>query len=412
MANSVSVYNAEFWANAAQTLHKPRALYRQLANFRAEAIVKRGSTFHRILPVRTEIGEYTVGADIDAQDVSGSDESIVVSTQRAFRIRLDNIEEIQSSVALQKSYGKRAAKDLANVIDSDFLYEVVNAGNLVDDGVVGGGTSGNALSLTGSNVSEAFSNLQKFLGIENVDSTEGTFAVIDPYTAQTIVTQFGERESAFGDVVSKDGIKYSGRSFRMFGMDVFVTNNYTRKEVLSLATQPTNGDTVTLTIGGNAQVFTFVAAIGSTAGNVLIGADVDATRASFEALLNAPGTTSATQVALSGNDLRRFTTAVVAVDSPSGDTLTIYSKGRSIGVAETLTDGTDGFVAAKRSSLLMMGKRGAVDGIVQIKPRMKVADENRNFGANVMGLSLYEWKTFSDGAVQMVRLDVARNAGA
>jgi microcystin-dependent protein len=67
----------------------------------------------------------------------------------------------------------------------------------------------------------------------------------------------------------------------------------------SLGTNPTNTHTLTLTINGTAVVFTFVSSIGSTAGNVLIGASAAATAANLIALLQQPQTTTSTGVALS-----------------------------------------------------------------------------------------------------------------
>lgn len=66
---------------------------------------------------------------------------------------------------------------------------------------------------------------------------------------------------------------------------------------------PSNGETVTLTINGTACVFTFVTTIGSTPGNVLIGGNVAASRANLAALINAPGVTTANGVAFTGAQL-------------------------------------------------------------------------------------------------------------
>lgn len=67
----------------------------------------------------------------------------------------------------------------------------------------------------------------------------------------------------------------------------------------TLSTNPTNTKTLTLDINGANVVFTFVTSIGSTAGNVLIGATAAATVANLLALLQQPQTTTATGVALS-----------------------------------------------------------------------------------------------------------------
>lgn len=69
-----------------------------------------------------------------------------------------------------------------------------------------------------------------------------------------------------------------------------------------LAAQPTNGDTITLTLNTTDVVFTFVSVIGATAGNVLIGATVAATLANLKGLIQTPGSTTGTQVALSGGN--------------------------------------------------------------------------------------------------------------
>src|ERR1700678_655774 len=68
---------------------------------------------------------------------------------------------------------------------------------------------------------------------------------------------------------------------------------------ISLATNPTNGQTLTLDINGVNVVITFVSSIGTAAGNVLIGASAAATLANLIALLLQPQTTTATGVALS-----------------------------------------------------------------------------------------------------------------
>lgn len=64
-----------------------------------------------------------------------------------------------------------------------------------------------------------------------------------------------------------------------------------------LSTNPGNTKTLTLTINGSPVVFTFVSSIGTTPGNVLIGASAAATCANLLALLTQPQTTTATGVA-------------------------------------------------------------------------------------------------------------------
>lgn len=79
-------------------------------------------------------------------------------------------------------------------------------------------------------------------------------------------------------------------------------------------------DTQTVVIAG--ITFTSVASIGSTAGNFLIGASAAATLANLAGLINAPSTTSATQVALSAAN-QGVLSALGAVATVSGTVLTL-----------------------------------------------------------------------------------------
>jgi len=92
--------------------------------------------------------------------------------------------------------------------------------------------------------------------------------------------------------------------------------------VLALGTNPGNTKTATLTINGTAIVFTFVSSIGSTPGNVLIGASAAATCANLLALLQNPQTTTATGVALSSANQALIVFCGYAL---SGTSITIYS---------------------------------------------------------------------------------------
>lgn len=71
---------------------------------------------------------------------------------------------------------------------------------------------------------------------------------------------------------------------------------------LVFTANPTNGDTLTLTLNGTAITITFVSVIGANPGNVLIGANTAATITNLLGLLQSPGTTNANQVALSGGN--------------------------------------------------------------------------------------------------------------
>jgi hypothetical protein len=93
----------------------------------------------------------------------------------------------------------------------------------------------------------------------------------------------------------------------------------------TLSTNPANGKTLTLDINGTNVVITFVTSIGSTAGNVLIGASAAATCANLMGLLFNPTITSATQVAIGLNTAANVTLINYLGYSLTGTTLVISS---------------------------------------------------------------------------------------
>ena len=92
--------------------------------------------------------------------------------------------------------------------------------------------------------------------------------------------------------------------------------------VLALGTNPANTKTWTLTINGTAVTGTFVSSIGSTAGNVLIGASAAATAQNLLNLLQNPQTTTSTSVALSSANIALTVFCGYALN---GTSITIYS---------------------------------------------------------------------------------------
>lgn len=124
----------------------------------------------------------------------------------------------------------------------------------------------------------------------------------------------------------------------------------------TLATNPSNTQTLTLDINGTNVVFTFVSSIGSTAGNVLIGASAAATVANLIALLRQPQTTSSTGVALSSANQQLV--GYLTFDAPS-TTLYVMSSNTSLYAPLTSFSGsttaTSGSYTAQTMQLYVHG---------------------------------------------------------
>ncbi|AVT83660.1 tail fiber protein [Rhodopseudomonas palustris] len=112
----------------------------------------------------------------------------------------------------------------------------------------------------------------------------------------------------------------------------------------SFPTNPTAGQTFTLTINGNAVVLTCVSSIGSTPGNFLRGATAAASAANALALLLQPQTTTATGVALSAANqllVSYFSYALVGTTlTLSSNNTNAFSPVTSFSAATNITGGS------------------------------------------------------------------------
>ena len=189
------------------------------------------------------------------------------------------------------------------------------------------------------------------------------------------------------------------------GAEVYVSENLTGSALFSMATQPTDGDTVTI----NGVVFTFKTTLGATHGNVLIGGSADAARANLAALINAPGTTTANGVALSSADQLTITDTLrlVATNDNTANTMEIVGTGSgAMTVSETLTDGTDGW--SRNCVHAYFGKKAAIDMVVQDMKEVDMRETADRRGTNVFSSYLAGIKTFTDGSKKFLNVKLAR----
>lgn len=105
----------------------------------------------------------------------------------------------------------------------------------------------------------------------------------------------------------------------------------------AFALNPSNGETITITVDGTPVTVTFVSTIGATAGNILIGGSASVTRANFVNFINNPTVTSANQVAVTGGSL----TAIQKLSATDDASLNAFirvinTSSTSLTVTETL----------------------------------------------------------------------------
>lgn len=396
MANNLSASFEEIWAREQQEVFYKTNVGVKIADMSFNSSMRSGDTLNRPYRSSTEVQVYTRGTDITIDDLTDTNEQLVVDKQYANGFYVDEFDRIQDKYDAALAYGKDNWVKLSNQVDADILGEVFNATSTVDDGSIGG-TSGNGIALSTTNILKVFGAAKKALRFQNVP-LDGAYGVISP-EFEDILVQYGiGRDTSMGD-----GVFTNGKIGTANGFELYVSNNTAGSAVLGLATNPSNNDPITI----EGVTFTFVSSIGTTAGNVLIGANVDATRANLATLINAPTVTTSTGVALSTQNARKFQACVTAVNDNTANTLTLKYKGvGTLTVSEALTDGTDTWTATKIKQHCLFGIKGNPVCVMQRTPSVMRKEEPKKLGANYLNGVLYGVKTFSDNAKQMVNVEI------
>lgn len=396
MANNFTADFPEIWAKEQQRIFYKENVAMKIADTSFRGEMSNGDTLNRPYRSSNAVQTYTRGTDITIDDKTDTNEQLVINRQFATGFYMDDFDKVQSNYDLISKYASDDGVYLANQVDADVLGEYVNAASTVDDGSIGG-TAGNGISLSTSNVLKTVSAAKKDLAKQNIPLSD-LFGVISPEFEDILIQYGAGRDTTMGDGFNKDGAIMDFYNFRLYR-----SNQTSGSAVLGMATNPTNGDTITI----EGVTFTFVSSIGTTAGNVLIAGTVDGTRANLEALINSPSTTTANGVALADNDARVFGNQVTATNNDTTDEITVVYKGvGSITVSETLTAGGDTWAATSQKQHNLFGKKGAITLVMQSDARPQVKDEPKKFGVNILNGVLYGVKTFADGAKQLVNVEL------
>lgn len=414
MANSLNNNTfQQFWSRRMQRKHAKEAVYRAITSFEEQNLLKQGDTVHR--PYRSAIvGQtYTRGTSVTIQDLTNTDETLVVNTAQVFPFYIDDLDQLQSNYRFINEYADDAGIQLVNFLDGDILAEYVNAGSVIDDSVInpGVGIAGNGIVLDVSNVQKIFSTAKARLARKNV-AKNGMFAVISPDVEQVLTDYLSGKNSNLGDSTS-----LNGHIGHYYGFDLYRSNNVTWTGTLTAANQPNDGDTVTLKtydIYGVVQTitFTFKTTLGSTPGNVLIGGSASAANTNLTAAFNAPSVTTANLVALSSTSLGYLFYGLKFSATATATSTSVVAPGQGfIQVGANLTaSATDGWVSTKQIQHILMGIKGAIDVVIQARPTTEIKDVPDKIGKNILPWILYGKKTFTEGKAKLVDVQIRTDA--
>ncbi len=385
---SLSVYKEAF-DNTYQEVFNKVLVGKKIANMRFEPTLKYGESIERVIydasAVRVRDTSRGSASTIDA--LTDSSELLTVNLEKEAVFHISDGEVSQAGpLNPGEVIGGQVAIKVATDLDARILAETVNASQTFDTGdLTTLASSGVPITMDSTNVPKMVTRMPAKLKSANQTLTNMAL-VLDSYGVADMEQYLLGKEFDIVTSVFKNG--YTGA---IATAEVYVSENLTGEAVLTAAGTFTDTQTVII----NGVTFTSVSSIGSTAGNFLIGADAAASLTNIAGLINNPGTTSATQVALSSADQIAMTDTYKVTATATATTLTVVCVGSGrLTVSETQDNSSwaDAFIHA------YYGKKGAIDLVVQDIKEVDMRPTADRRGTNVFTSYLAGLKTFSDGA--------------
>lgn len=391
--------------NAYQEVFQKVLVAKEIMNTRFESVLKYGESVERVAFDLSNVRVRSVvrGAASTIDPVTDSSELLEINLEKEAVFHISDGEVKQAGpLNPGEKIGGEIAMKVALDLDARCFAQVLNALYDFDNGDLTTTTSSGAgITLNSTTVPQMVTRMPaKLRRVNNQQISTNMVLVVDSYAASDIAQYLLGKNIDLAGSVFKNGYTDVVSTAKMY-----VSENLTGEAVLGLATQPTDGDTVV--IGG--VTFTFKTTLGSTAGNVLIGASADEARANLTALINDPGTTTAQGVALSAADqiIIQDVLRLAATNNNTTNKMTLVGTGSGrLVLSETFTDVTDAW--DKNFIHAYFGKRGAIDLVVQDMKEVDMRPTSDRRGTNVFSSYLAGVKTFADGAKKF--LDVLINA--
>lgn len=335
---------------------------------------------------------YTKYTNQTIQDVTTGNDTIVINTTPMVTFAMDVIDEGDDYIDVKPEVIQDASYQIKKRIDGDFFAQVTNAKWKYDANGFGRNTGTlSPITLTtgaSQNISTVFGKAKAGLTNNGANGSKLALCIDDFISADLTTLGMETNVSGVADVSYTRG--FQGR---FGGMDAYSVSMLSSSVVFDLATQPTDGDTITI----QGVTFTFKTTLGSTAGNVLIGASADAASINLVALLNAPGTTTAQGVALSSDD-QAILEAISAVDGTN--LLTISSKNGALMASTSMTNASNDLQAQVVNACIM--EKGSIKMAIRNGVKVDSRDEPLKLVTNYFIYARYGLKVTTRSKERMV----------
>lgn len=394
---SLQNFKPEF-DNAYQEIFQKVLVAKKIANLRFEPVLKFGESVERVAYdiSGVQVRDVTRGSASTIDTVDDSSELLQVNLEKEAAFHISDGEVSQAGpLNPGETIGAQIAIKVAANFDALIFAEVLNAAYTFDTGdLTTLASTGVPFSLTSTTVPQFVTRAPAKLRRNN-QTLMNLVMVVDSYAAADIAQYLLGKEIDLAASVFQNGY-----TSVVSQAEMYVSENLTSTAILTFS--DVGVDTQTVSINGIAM--TSVATIGTTAGNFLIGANATASAANLAGLINNPGTTSATQVALSTANQALFKQYGLSASADAG-VLTLTAKGAG---ALTLAETQDNAAWSKNTLHAYFGKKGAIDAVLQDMKEVDMRPTSDRRGTNVFSSYLGGIKTFTDGSKKFLNVKLAK----
>lgn len=295
-----------------------------------------GLTFNMPQLANMQVGNYT--GTLTVKNVTTQNSTLTMDKKPYVTFNYDDTDKKLDSWDIISQAGNDAIYKIKQQMEGDFFSQYGSARYR---------NSTPSAVLTTSTAYSTFS--QAVATLINAGVPEDEICIIgDAYDYDIIAQQAISSTFSLSDSSFQRG--YVGA--KLAGAMLYRNQNLTNTYILDIATQPTAGDTLTI----NGLTFTFVAAIGSTAGNILIETDANTTVSYLIEAINAaatgvPGANVGVKYVAFSDDNADFLTGMTASDGTNQMLMT--SKHGYRVVSSSMTNASNDWQAVYEHALVM-----------------------------------------------------------
>lgn len=375
MANNIEAFNPQLWSARIQKRREKLLVSKPVSSFEEQANLTHGARVHRPTAPEFLTNDYNkYGNGVSIQEVKSEDQYLDVDKVKEVSFYIDAVEDKQSKYDAEAEAVKSAVYSISQEMDYTRFKETINAADYAD-AATAGGSAGTPYTPAVSTLTEFIENSKAKLRLSGAEQDREWYLVATPKMVSYIAQSFIKDGFNLADSGLRNG--YKGDAY---GLKVYESTNLLHEVKF---TADTIAATNTFAIAG--ITFTFVSSIGSDEGNVLKGStDADAlTNAALA--VNAGSGAGTNYIEISdANRAKLRKLGVYAVADTTAKTLTIYANG-PFTFAGTATTFVPGALVAHCE----LGRKGAVDMVVQIDPKVQKNKVPNKTGYNFIIYDLY-----------------------